>query len=50
VFALYVAALDAEEQAAKVYAELVMRADKLPWSEEPAAEPLRGPRCGVDWP
>ena len=49
-FALYVAAPDAEEQAAKVYAELVRRADKLRWSEEPAAEPLGGSGCGVDWP
>jgi hypothetical protein len=49
-FALYMAALDAEEQAAKVYAEFVRRADRLPWSEDPPAEPLGGPRCGVDWP
>jgi hypothetical protein len=49
-FALYIAALDAEEQAAKVYAELVRRADKLPWSKDPPAEPLGGPRCGVDLP
>ena len=32
-FGLYMAALDAEEQAAEVYAGLVRRADKLPWSE-----------------
>lgn len=37
-FALYVATLDAEEQAAKAYAELVRRADKVPWSEDPPAE------------
>jgi hypothetical protein len=49
-FALYIAALDAEEQAAKVYAELVRRADKLPWSKDPPAEPLGGPRSGVDLP
>jgi hypothetical protein len=49
-FALYRAALDAEEQAARVYAELVRRADKVPWSEESSAEPLDGPRSGGDWP
>jgi hypothetical protein len=42
-FGLYMAALDAEEQAAEVYAGLVRRADKLPWSEDPPAEPLSGP-------
>jgi hypothetical protein len=45
-----VAALDAEEQAAEVYAELVRRAAKLPWSEDPATEPLGGPAWGVGWP
>jgi hypothetical protein len=49
-FALYLAALDSEEQAAEVYAELVRRAAKLPWSEDPAAEPLGGPAWGVGWP
>jgi hypothetical protein len=49
-FALYRAALDAEEQAARVYAELVRRAGKAPWSEESPAEPLDGPRGGGDWP
>lgn len=49
-FALYTAALDAEEQASNLYAELVRRADKLPWSEKRPAEPLGGPRCGADWP
>ena len=41
-FGLYVAALDAEEQAAEVYAELVKRADRLPWTEDPVAQPLGG--------
>jgi hypothetical protein len=36
-FALYIAALDAEEHAAKVYAELVRRTDKLPWHEDPGS-------------
>jgi hypothetical protein len=49
-FALYTAALDAEEQAAKAYAELVRRAGNMPWSEDPASEPLGGPRCGADRP
>jgi hypothetical protein len=49
-FALYTAALDAEEQAAKIYAEFVRDADEVPWSEEPPAEPLGDPRRGVDWP
>jgi hypothetical protein len=49
-FALYVAALDAEQQAAEVYAGLVRRAGKLAWSEGPSAEPLGGPAWGVGWP
>jgi hypothetical protein len=49
-FGLYMAALDAEEQAAEFYAGLVRRADKLPWSEDPRAEPLGGPAWGVGWP
>jgi hypothetical protein len=49
-FGLYMAALDAEEQAAEIYAGVVRRADKLPWSEEPAAEPLGGPAWGAGWP
>lgn len=48
-FGLYMAALDAEEQAAEVYAGLVRRADKLPWSQESPLEPLGGPTWGVDW-
>ena len=49
-FGLYMAALDAEEQAAEVYAGLVRRADKLSWSERPPAEPLGGPAWGDGWP
>ena len=41
-FALYVAALDAEEQCAEVYAVLVRRADALVWSEDSPADPLGG--------
>ena len=40
-FAAYLAALDAEQQAAEVYAEFVRRAEKLPWSEDPPTEPMR---------
>jgi hypothetical protein len=36
------AALDAEQHAAEVYAGLVMRADQLAWSEDAPAEPLGG--------
>ncbi len=52
-FVLYMAALDQEEQAAEVYAELVRRADKFSWSERPPTEPLGGPdgpAWGDDWP
>jgi hypothetical protein len=49
-FGSYVAALDAEEKAANVYAELVSRADKLSWSEHSRAEPLGGPAWGDAWP
>jgi hypothetical protein len=47
-FGLYMAALDAEEHAADVYAGVVRRADALAWSEDPSAEPLsgRGPWVG----
>ena len=48
-FGLYIAALDAEERAAEAYARLVRRADELPWSEDPAAEPLGGRAPGVGW-
>jgi hypothetical protein len=50
MFDLYMAALDAEERAAGVYARLVRRADKLPWSEDPPVESLGGPMWGLDWP
>lgn len=49
-FGLYMAALDAEERAAEVYAGLVRRARKLAWSEDARAEPLGGPAWGVGWP
>jgi hypothetical protein len=49
-FGLYIAALDAEEQAAHVYAGLVRCAHELPWSEDPAAEALGGPAWGISWP
>jgi hypothetical protein len=45
-FGLYMAALDAEEQAAEVYAGLVRRADRLAWNEHPPTEPLGGPAWG----
>ena len=48
-FGLYTAALDAEEQAAEVYAGLVRCADELPWSEDPPARPPGGPPGGVGW-
>jgi hypothetical protein len=37
---LYLAALDAEERAAEVYAGLVRRANELSWSEDPPTEPF----------
>ena len=46
---LYMAALDAEERTAEVYAGLVRRADELPWSEDPPDEPLRT-GVGDGWP
>jgi hypothetical protein len=46
-FGLYMSALDAEEQAAEVYAGLVRRADELPWSEDPPAGPLGGRAAGA---
>jgi hypothetical protein len=48
-FGLYVAALDAEERSAEVYAGLVRRADALAWSEDSPAEPLGGPAGSVGW-
>ena len=49
-FGSYVAALDAEERSAEVYAVLVRRADALAWNELFPAEPLGGPAGGVGWP
>lgn len=46
-FGLYMAALDAEEQAAEIYAGLVQRAEKLSWSEKTPAESLGGPAWRV---
>ena len=48
-FGLYMAALDAEELAAEVYAGLVSRADELRWSEDPPVDPLGGGVPGVGW-
>jgi hypothetical protein len=45
-FGLYMAALDAEEQAAEVYARLVRRFDKLPRREHPPTGPLGGRAWG----
>jgi hypothetical protein len=42
-FGSYVAALDAEERSAEVYAVLVRRADALVWSEDSPADPLGDP-------
>jgi hypothetical protein len=49
-YGLYMAALDAEQQAADIYAGLVRRACRLPWSDDPPAEALRRPAWGFDWP
>jgi hypothetical protein len=49
-FGVYMAALDAEEQAAESYAGLVRRAAKLRWSEASPAEPLGGRAWGDGWP
>ncbi len=46
-FGLYVAALDAEEHAAEIYAGLVQRAEQLSSSERPPAKSLGGPAWGV---
>ena len=48
-FGLYMAALDAEEQAAEVYVRVVRRADELPPSDDPPNEPLGGRAPGVGW-
>ena len=49
-FGLYMAALDAEEQAAESYARLVRRAEKPRWSEDSPAESLGGRAWGDGWP
>jgi hypothetical protein len=49
-FGTYLAALDAEQQAAEVYAGFVSRAEKLPWSEDPPTEPLRRRPWGITGP
>jgi hypothetical protein len=49
-FALYMGALNAEEQAAEAYAGLIRRAGKPSWSEQPTAAPLGDAGWGVDWP
>jgi hypothetical protein len=48
-FGSYVAALDAEERAAEVYAGVVRRAERLSWSEGRAAEAFGGSERGVGW-
>jgi hypothetical protein len=47
-FGSYVAALDAEERSAEVYARLVRRADALVWGSP--GEPLGGAAGGVGRP
>jgi hypothetical protein len=49
-FGLYMAALDAEERAAEVYGGLVQHADRLPWGDDPRAEPLGRPALEVGLP
>jgi hypothetical protein len=49
-FGLYLAAVDAEEEAAEVYAGLVRRADELSRSDDPPTGPLGGRPWGVGWP
>jgi hypothetical protein len=49
-FGLFMVALDAEEQAAEVYAGLVRRADKLSLSDHPPTEPLGGRAWRDGWP
>jgi hypothetical protein len=49
-FGLYMAALDAEQRAADVYAGLVGRACKVHWGKDPPAEALRGAAWGCDRP
>jgi hypothetical protein len=40
--------LDAEEDAADAYAELIRRAEKLPWTQERRLEPFEEPARGLD--
>lgn len=47
-FGLYLAMLDAEEQAADAYAGLVRRAEKLLWTQERRREPFGEPARGLD--
>jgi hypothetical protein len=46
-FEQFMVALDAEERAAEVYARLVRRAGKLPWSDDPLIETTRRVGGGV---
>jgi hypothetical protein len=48
-FGLYAAALNAEQQAAEVYARLIRHAGKLVRTDEPAAQPVLGPGLGAGW-
>jgi hypothetical protein len=50
MFGLYLAALDAEQEAAEAYARLALRVGKLSWAGEPTAEPLGEPERRIDWP
>jgi hypothetical protein len=45
-FGVYMAALDAEEHAAEVYAGFVRCVEKLLWNEQAPAEPLGRPAWG----
>jgi hypothetical protein len=45
----YMAALDHEERASEVYAELVRRAEKLSWNAHSAPEALGGRAGGDGW-
>jgi hypothetical protein len=49
-FGRYMAALDAEADAAEAYAAVVRRADNLPRSHERPLEPLDGPAWDAGWP
>lgn len=47
-FGLYLATLDAEEQASDAFAGLVRRAEKLPWTQDCRREPFGEPARGLD--